>query len=159
MQSLPETSTSHYSNETRLEACALYVVHGKFSKITQQLGIPKATLSNWSQQDWWQEHTERIRTETKATTLAWIDKIVEKGLEETMDRLEHGDVVMTKEGQQRMPMKGKDTATVSAIMIDKRQILLNQPTSIRGESQGMEALAEQFKQLAARMDEKVVSSD
>ena len=54
-------------------------------------------------------------------------------------------------------MKGKDAATIAAIATDKKQILLNQPTSIRGEAQGMEALAEQFKKLSQRMDEKVVS--
>ena len=83
---------------------------------------------------------------------------MDKALDETLDRLEHGDVVLTRDGdERRVKMKGKDAATIAAISTDKRQILLNQPTSIRGESQGMEALAEQFKALAQRMDEKVVS--
>ena len=54
-------------------------------------------------------------------------------------------------------MKGRDTALVGAIAVDKRQLLLNKPTSITDKSESMKTLLERFEQLARESREKIVS--
>ena len=149
---------SYYTDEQRREACTHHQVTGNFTATAKALNIPDRTLRDWAKTDWWQNIAAEVHEQTKAYNIARISSIVEQALDETEDRVKNGDTVLTKDGPVQVPMKGKDVATVAAIMIDKRQILLNQPTSIRGEAnQGMEALANQFKELAQRMDQKIVS--
>jgi hypothetical protein len=54
-------------------------------------------------------------------------------------------------------VKAKDATVIGSIGVDKRQLLLKQPTSIRSSGdEVMEALAKRFEQLA-RDNTKVVS--
>ena len=156
--------SSKYTQQQKLEACALYTIHGKVTHVAKQLNIPRTTIDNWRKEDWWESHTVAIRQQTKDYTLSRIEKTIESAFNRADEALELGDVVKVdwdENGSERLiraPVKGKDAATIAAIMIDKRQILMNQPTSIRADaSNSMQALAEQFAKLAAKHEEKVVS--
>ena len=154
------TNTSHYTSEQKLQACALYAVLGNFLRVSERLNIPDNTIHTWKKEDWWDQHLVVIREETKIKTLASIDTIVDRALSATQQRIDEGDAIVHQgEVTGYRPMNGKDVATVAAIMIDKRQILLNMPTSIRGESAGMDALAKQFEELARASRERQVVSD
>jgi len=160
-------NTSQYTTDQKLEACALYAIHGKAKRVSELTGIPENTITHWkNHSDWWEHHIVSIRAQTRDYTLSRIEKAIEKAFDKTDEALELGDVVKVdwdrdtgEEKAIRAPVKGKDAATIAAIMIDKRQILLNQPTSIRGDAAGgMADLLKQFKDLAAQnsRDERVV---
>lgn len=150
--------TSPYTDQQRVEAVAHYLVTGNAKATSKALGIPHRTLLDWQKTEWWQDQTALVRAESKAKTLAHLDKVIDKAYDQVIDRIEHGDA-LTYQGEVtgRVPMKGKDLAVVAAISVDKRQILLNQPTSIRGESAGMQELAKQFEQLARESKARIVS--
>ena len=102
------------------------------------------------QQDWWQDLLQEHAEEIEARVRADFDRVIEKATAETIDRLEHGDVVLGKNGElKRIPVKARDAMTIGAIAYDKRRISLNLPTSISSSgTKQVEELAKQFHKLA-----------
>jgi hypothetical protein len=135
-----------------------YAIHGNVARVSKTINIPVSTLRDWQRSDWWDSLTIEVRTEKDVEIIAGLDRIVGLAITETQDRLENGDAVFHQGELKRVPVKGKDAAVIGAVAIDKRQILLNKPTSIRGTaSEGMAALAKQFEELARASQTKVVS--
>ena len=148
---------SKYTDEHRRQAVALYLVKGSLEQVSKLSGIHARTLSDWKRSDWWEPLCSELHSEIKDKTLAQLNEIIDKAHAETMDRLENGDPMVYKgEVTGRAPLKGREAAIIAAVAIDKRQILLNQPTSITASTDGMASLAEQFAKLAQQHREKDV---
>ena len=159
---LQSNTGSRYTDDQRRQAVIEYATRGNLAHVSRTLGIPETTLGDWKHSDWWHTQTVVRRALTEDRILSEVDKIIELANRETIDRLENGNVqlVKTAEGhvERRVPMNGKDAATISAIHIDKRQILLNKPTSISSNSgsDAIKHLAAQFEQLSRQHSEKVI---
>lgn len=161
---VPTSRGSKYSDEDRRAACAEYLVRGTMAQVSRALNIPETTLSMWKDEDWWHSLTVELRSRTEDRITSELDQIIERAHRETLDRLDNGDVQIVKTAtgyeEHRVPVKGKDAATIAAIAVDKRQIMLNKPTSISGKAEGMSDLMAQFERLARESrerSEKVVS--
>ena len=155
-----ERTGSQYTTEQRLEAAALYTVLGSDTATAAQLNIPRSTISHWRREcEWWHSYVIAIQQQTRDRTVAQLDKIVELAYSRTLERLSDGDMVLHQGELVAIPVKAKDAAIIGSIGVDKRQLLLNQPTSIRGTDTGMAALAAQFEQLAQQSRERSVVSD
>ena len=151
---------SKYTDEDRRRAIVEYLVNGNMTKVAKSTGIPRTTLSEWKQTEWWDNLVGEVRHEKEAEIQAQFSKIIEKSCEETLDRLENGDEVHTKDGIKRMKMKGRDLATVGGIIFDKLQLSLNRPTAISsksGEAHLVELQA-RFKQIAKDYEIRKVNS-
>ena len=158
MSNLTTQSGSQYTDQQRREAVAHYLVTGNLQATANALNIPRRTLFDWKQQPYWEQISNEIRQETKDRALAHLDSIVDKAYTQVIDRIENGDdIVHQGEVVGRKRMAGKDLAVVGSIAVDKRQLLLNQPTSIRADSTGMTDLVRQFEALSQRHAERVVS--
>jgi hypothetical protein len=127
------------------------------SKVSKSLGIPEPTLSQWKNSDWWVSLTVEVQTEKQDEIAAGLSRIAKKALSETEDRLENGDVFVNQGQVTRAPVKAKEAMVIGAVAIDKHQLLQHKPTSITANSSNLEALAEQFRELARQNREKVVS--
>jgi transposase-like protein len=152
---------SRYSCQERIRAVAAYLIHGTINKVSETTGIPKTTLRDWRNQEWWGPLADEVRAEKEIEFQAGFSRIVESAIGEIEDRLEHGDVklVKTKNGyeQQRVPVSAKDATMVAAIGYDKLRLSLNLPTSIRATSDNsLEALAEKFKKIAKEYRREVI---
>ncbi len=158
-----KTPPSEISDEKKREACQLYLIHGNLTITSKFCGIDKRTLSDWHRKEWWAEMTQAIRAENETRIVGKLDEIIELSQEATVDRLKNGDYKLLKVNNEykehRVPMGGKDVAVVSAVAIDKRQILLSRPTSIRGDNESMLELMKKFEGLALANREKEVVSE
>jgi hypothetical protein len=148
---------SKYTDEDRRAAALSYAVHGIMSKVSRSLGIAETTLSLWKKSDWWESLTDEVRTEKQDIILAGLSRIAEKAISETEDRLDNGDVYVSQGQITRAPVKAKEAMVIGAVALDKRQLLSNQPTTIRGDSSDMQALAKKFEELSRQHKERVVS--
>lgn len=128
-----------YSMADRERAVAAYVVAGTYSKAETLCGINQYTMRKWRDRDpaWWADVEGRIRLDHEQEHRAKIREIIVKGLDELMDRVEHGDFVLDKEGGTlRRKMCGRDLVIATGTMIDKLRVSLGQPTSIAGKAEG-----------------------
>lgn len=134
--------TRNYSDEDRRAVAVQYTIHGCLARTAEATSIPDSTIHGWLQQEWFQSLLGSIRTEFSDRIHARTASLLEKSFDELEDRLDNGDAFVTKEGVIRVPMRGRDLAFTTAILFDKRQILMRQPTSITGRARGEEVAEE-----------------
>ena len=154
-----DSGTSQYSDEDRRQAAILYAIHGKVTKVAELLSIPRQTIDQWKRTDWWNNLYGAIQQEESEKCVARLAAIASQAFDEIDDRLTYGDHKVVAGELTRVPVGAKDLSVITAISIDKRQLLLSRPTSIRGNTDGMAALAAQFEQLAQQSRERSVVSD
>jgi hypothetical protein len=149
---------SHYTDDIRRQAAAVYAFKGTQTAVERELGIPQSTVNLWTQTEWWQSLVDNARAGAEDQYRAELHSIIEKANRETVDRLDNGDHIVTKDGIQRIPIKGKDAATIGAIAYDKMRLSLNMPTSItvRSDNKTLTDLADKFKALSNRFAKSVV---
>lgn len=156
MQAIEISSNgSKYTNKERLEAASHYVVLGNMSKVSDITGIPNETLSNWkTKTDWWEPLVTAVRNEKTEEIDANLSRILHKSTEALENRIDSGDAYVKKDGTVgHKDMSGRDLATVTGIIFDKRQILRNLPTSIKSESTDarLTSLADKVRELQGGM--------
>lgn len=157
LESRAITKHRSYTDTDHRAAVIEYLIKGNQAAVSRSLDIPEPTLCDWRKSDWWVELSEEFRTQKKDQIEAELTQIIEKANQETIDRLENGDVYVYQGKAMRAPMKGRDTATVGAIAFDKLRLSLNLPTSIQAQSGDMKALVNKFNDLADRWNEKQVN--
>lgn len=146
---IPSTG-SKYTEEQKREALAHYVVIGNVVKVSELVNIPRPTVQGWVRSEWGNAMIISLKQEKQEEIDANLTRILHKATEALEDRIDHGDTVINKDGETLLkPVSGRDLATISGIMFDKRQILRNMPTSIRAEStdQRLNALADKVREL------------
>lgn len=135
--------------DTRVRAVALYQIYGNLNKVSEILDMPSGTIRRWKTEDWWEDVTKKIRAEKNEEMDAKMTQIIEKAMKAVEDRLENGDVQITKEGEIfRAPVKLRDAVYTSEKLIDKRNLLRGEPTRISESGavgNRLEQLKEQFK--------------
>ena len=148
---------SYYTDEQRRQAVIAYEVHGNLEHVERTIGIPARTISDWTKTDWWNHLTTEVRSQVSARIGSNITRILEKTLNSLDDRIDNGDVVLTKDGEQRrIPMKGRDLAVTGAILFDKRQLLMNRATSI-SENRTVDGLATEMLAAFKQAQERVIN--
>ena len=160
-QCLPEASnSSQYTHEDRINAASYFVMYGNITKVSELTGISPNTLYDWKNKtEWWHDLIGVIREERGDEIDAGFQKILLRGLDEQLDRIENGDVTLSKDGDEvRTPVKLRDLTVATGIALDKLRIIRNQaPPSASGGSDKLATLAERMVDLLASKEEKVVS--
>lgn len=154
-EQIPIRPGSQYTLAQIQEAAAHYVVTGKNTAVERLTGIPNQTISDWHKADWWQKLLGRIREEKQDEIDALYTDFIHKGVNAQLDRLENGDYVLDKKGNQvRKPVSLRDVTMSVAISFDKRQIGRNLPTTISAtNSNALKELQAQFQALTGRVVE------
>ena len=145
---------SKYSNEDRRRAAVEYAIHGTLSKTSESTGIPERTLYDWKETDWWVSQVNEVRELNKDLFDAKLEQLALRGFESMLERIEHGDEYITKDGEKaRKKVSLRDLATASGIAYDKMRLHRNQPTSIKAESTDarLNQLAEKVRELQGGM--------
>jgi hypothetical protein len=152
-------SGSHYDDDIRRQAVVEYSIKGSLQAVSNALGIPRTTLCDWKNSEWWEALSIELRQQTEDRIAAELDQIIEKAHREVLERLEHGDVVRVESdenGSQRLvraPVRAKDAAVIAGVAFDKRRLQHNQPTSISSRSANdaaLAGLADFLRQIAAK---------
>lgn len=139
-----------YTDKEKLNAVCTYAVTGNSRRCAEIVKIPEATIRAWKGTEWWAEAMARVVAEKDETLTVELSALVDKAVQQVNDRLDNGNYIYdTKRGQMiRKPIDAKELAIVTAIAIDKRQLIRGEPTS-RTESisqnERLKSLQEQFK--------------
>lgn len=124
------TGKGEWSEVDKIRAVAIYLEIGTLTKTSEMTGVPVETLRNWKIAPWWHEVKQKILSEQDDEISSRFSKIVKKAQKQVEDRLENGEWIVLKSGEQkRVPMRGKDAQYILNSAIDKRQLLNDRPTS------------------------------
>lgn len=146
-----------YSEETHIKAACTYAITGSAAETGRILGIKPEVIRQWKLQPWWPQVIERIRSEKDDELDVKFTKLIDKTVEVINDRLENGDYLYdVKKGELvRKPMNGKDTAVVTSIMVDKRNLIRDKKTIHTEQT----AVMDRLKKLADEMAGFVKAKD
>lgn len=138
----------YYTDKQRIEAVTLYAATGSARKVNELTGIPVDTLRKWRKQPWFLDLLDEIRAENDDVIDQKFNEIIVSALDQLQDRVVNGDHVLTKDGELvRKPVVARDLSIVTAINIDKRQLLRGKPTS-RSEQVTNQSIDERLRVLA-----------
>jgi len=141
---------NHFTEKEKLKAVCTYAVAGNSRRVAEITGIPEGTIRSWKGTQWWAEAMSKIVVEQDDELGAKLTGLVNKAVDEVNDRLENGNYVYNPKLDKliRKPVDAKELAIVTAISIDKRQLLRGLPTSRTetvSQTERLKGLSEQFK--------------
>ena len=140
---------SKYTDEDRRRAAVEYLIIGNMQKVSDSTGIPRKTLSDWKQSEWWEGLVADLRREKGEELDANLTKLIDSAFDQAQDRVDNGDYRVNKEGKLfRVPMGGRDLVIAGATVYDKQRLHRNEPTSIKGDTQSMAELADVFRKIS-----------
>lgn len=132
------------------QAIAIFVQEGTLTAVSRRLGIKYHEVQKLSRTLWWADEVSRLKKEQANAEISLQSRLVDKGLEMLMDRLDNGDLVATRSGFKREPLKATDIARIVHTVFTERQLLRNEPTAIAGETGRVQVLAEKLRALGAK---------
>lgn len=114
-----------WKEEDRIKAACTYAIVGTAAKTEEITGIPAGTIRQWRTQPWWPQITDRIKQEHDDELDVKFTSIIDKTVSVINDRLQDGDYIYdTKNSEfKRKPVGAKETAVITSIFMDKRQML------------------------------------
>lgn len=136
--------------EERIRLVIFYLVTGSLRKACELTGIPYGTAQWWKQRSkWWAEVIRAVHRRRNEELDIQLTKLIHRGAEEIMDRIENGEEVLDKWGnKKRVKMKSRDLAVAAlAVPFDKRALMRGDPTS-RSESVSS---AERLRQISEKL--------
>ena len=108
--------------EDRVYGIKAYADLGTVRDASEATGIPERTLERWLGSPEASQAVETIRRQHARTRSIEAGSLWDRAVCELRDRLDHGDHVLTKEGElARRPVGGRDLAVIAGIMADKTQ--------------------------------------
>ena len=151
---------SKYGAQERILVVAAYLIQGSVTKASETTGIPKTTIRDWQNKDWWGPLSDEVRSQKENEFRAGFTRIIQSALVQVEDRLENGDVklVRTKDGyaERRIPVSARDATLVAAINYDKLRLSLNMPTAINATQKSLGELSDEFQRIARQYKREVI---
>ena len=123
-----------YSDAIREQAAIEYAVCGSLRQVSKALDINENTLSTWKQNGSMDETIAKVHGEKTNELRAKYVDVCELAIDHTKKTLPEATPAQS--------------AVISGVFFDKVRLIDNQPTSIRGDSQTMLELADQFRKLS-----------
>jgi hypothetical protein len=150
-----------YPDSVKQDALKLWLVTGNLSQVSTSMNIPYDTLKVWRHSKWWAELSQEIRTEGHLALSAKMQKIADKAMTETLDRLENGEpVVIQKTGEiVNKPVSMRDAHQVAVSFQDRALKLQNSPSDEAAQlavHDRLTQLAEAFAKMAGTQKKKEV---
>jgi len=133
--------------------CLALIAGGTSFRTSSRLtGIPYATVNTWRSKEWYAQAIELIRSQLDEQLDGKMTHVLNKGINKLEERLEQGDPVVNRNGEVTYkPVSAKDSAIISSIFFDKRNLLRNKPTSItsnQSTDERLQHLADKFREIA-----------
>lgn len=155
----PHKAKTAWTDSDKRRALAVYKSVGSMVKTTDITGIPDQTLRFWMKQEWWKEGMLQLKAEDSTQLEDAATTIAKMGGEIVKERLTNGDHVLTKGGEIiRKPVSARDAAVITAIAIDKRKVLQEEPVREQqlDSAERLLKLVEQFARFASAKEVKGV---
>lgn len=151
-----------WDDKKKIEVVTTFLTTGDGKLTATICNIPYETLRTWKKTDWWKRYVEELRYEENAQLDTKLQKVMDKALDQVMDRLENGEFMYDpRTGQvKRVPAKLRDTGKILNDVIDKRQLLQKAEKKEQQKEQQtitadhLVALAKAFADMAKGKDNK-----
>lgn len=114
-----------WDEKKKVEVVTTFLTTGDGKLTATICNVPYETIRTWKKQDWWKKYVEELRYEENAQLDTKLQKVMDKALDQVMDRLENGEFMYDpRTGQvKRVPAKLRDTGKILNDVIDKRQLI------------------------------------
>lgn len=145
---------TEYTQNQRLDALKLWLLTGNLAEVARSLNIPYETVKTWRYSKWWSETSEEIKAEGRLGLSAKLRKIAEKALDETLDRLENGDVRISPTGDKELiPVSAAVAAKITTDFLAKSQELdrVQDSTSLQTVNDRLKSLADNFEKFSRKV--------
>jgi transposase-like protein len=120
----PKSDKSHYPVEKKIEAVTHYLALGNMRQVSAITGISYSNLRLWKTQDWWNELEAEIKASRRSAVNTKLSKIIDRSLELVQDRVDNGDIRVTKEGDiARVPLSALTATKVAADLMQRQDAL------------------------------------
>ena len=137
---------------------------GNLTLTASLTNVPRDSIKNWTKLPWWKEMVSELQNEEAIKLDKKLEKIVEKSLQATEERLENGDYYLDQRTGKirRIPVKLRDVHTVTKDLIDRRKMLqkVQKDQNIRQIEETVDdrlkKLAMSFAQIALSQNPRVV---
>lgn len=154
----------YYDDKKRTEVATLFAATGNMKSCAELTGVPYATVIKWRKEEWFKEILDEVRNENNDIIDQKFTELITGTLDKLGDRIENGDYQVLRDGTLiRVPVKARDLTLVTAINIDKRQLLRGLPTTrseqVKTELPSIEDLAKKFIELASKGKPRVQIED
>lgn len=156
-----------WDEKKRIEVVTTYLTCGDMKLTSGMTGVPYETIHTWKKQPWWKKYTEELSSENNLQLDAKLTKVMDKALDQVMDRLENGEFMYDpRTGQvKRVPAKLRDAGKVLNDVIDKKQLIKKQEQIINNQKRQevtvdhLAQLAKAFSEFASgkKQEEKIIS--
>ena len=123
------TGNGTYTPHQKYEAAMLYTGCGNLKKVERVTKIPYETLKMWTRTNWWPEVCSMCSEVLTHNFSGKLNSIVDKSLAALEERLEQGDMVLTRDGSTYVPVKAKDLMNIAKQATEtKAKTVENAPT-------------------------------
>ena len=147
--------TGKYKKTETILKCLAMIASGTKKQVAcRTTGLPYQTYVKWIHKPWYQQVMELIKLEFDNHLDASLTGTTHKAIDKINERMDNGDVVLDKEGNQiRKPMSGRDLGVTFATLFDRRQLLRNKPTSVsetKTTKEHLDGIAKRFHEMAVQ---------
>jgi len=120
---------SVWTQNQKLEAVSTYLMLGSMPQTAIVTGIPLPTLKSWKSADWFKEFALQLKTEDIQQLDSNLQRIVNKALKATEDRIDFGDSQYDQRTGDivRVPIKAHVALKISTELLTKQQKLTENP--------------------------------
>ena len=148
----PATEVTTESVPWEIAACRRYCETGNMAGTAREFGKTIYELNKLSRTLWWQEEEVRYKKDSATMLDATYTRVLDAALIRLEDRIINGEVTgVNKDGsERRMPVTASVLTRVADSVFIKRQLLRNEPTTIPGDTDRMNILAEKLKALGRK---------
>ena len=143
-----------WSDTQRIELVTTWLATGNLALSAATHGIPEITARVWKTQPWFNEVVTDIRSSENLQLDSKLKKVVDKSVEQLLDRVENGDFQFDQKTGSiiRKPISARDAAKVTTDMIDRRELLQGKKEQITDSTRKVEdrllKLAEEFSRFS-----------
>lgn len=155
---------SPWTPEQKLGAVLAYIITGTSRGVFLHTGIPAGTVRRWKHKAaWWPDAVSQMRKRKQDEVDSKLTGALDRIIDNLMDRVDNGDVVMNKDGgQERKPIAGRDLAIIMGVTFDKRALMRGDATS-RVEkvttNDTLKLLESRFVKLSQQIEGKTVEGE
>lgn len=147
--------TDKYTAEQKFEVCYTYFLTQNMKKVEEVTGVPYASCQGFKNKSaWWKEVYAYIKRMKNEELDGKLSAAIDLATKELVDRLTEGDEHITKDGDiVKRRVSAKDSATIVAILFDKRAMLRGDPsTNMKKESTDslLKSLGKEFAKFAGK---------
>jgi hypothetical protein len=158
---------SWFPQQTKIDACTMYCVYGDVDEVSKLTKVPVKYIRQWKEEPWWNEIQKKVFVEQNEKLGSRISTVLDRSLTEIEERLTNGDYLwdIRKSKLVRKPIDTKILSTLFNNLVNRRQLIRGEPTSITnkvGVDDRLKFLAEQFEKFASAKEiegEKVNDTD